>query len=155
MGATGDMFDGLAGILQTAGVGRYIPPADTTSVFVSGDTAIARLKLPSAPDRAVSLRVMRTVADVVYPFSTFLVQALTRGLPNNPNDAVALTDAVTFAILGLTNIQMGATHLVQVRFAGTIDLDEDDSMRSLWSTKFLADVDEPPTSLRPEGGAWD
>jgi hypothetical protein len=155
MGATGDLFDGLATTLQTAGVGRYIPPTDTTSVFATSDTAIVRLKLPTSPDRAVALRVMRTVADVTSPFSTFLVQALTRGLQNNPADATTLTDAVTAALLGLTGVQMGATHLVQLRFAGTVDLDEDDSMRSLWSTKFLADVDEPPTSLRPEGGAWD
>lgn len=154
MGATGDLFDGLATTLQTASVGRYIPATDTTDVYADGDTAIVRLKLPTSPDRAVALRVMRTIADVSSPFSTFLIQALTRGLPNDPDDASTLTDDVTAALLGLTHIQMGSTHLVQLRFAGTIDLDEDDSTRSMWSTKFLADVDEPPTNLRPAGG-WD
>jgi hypothetical protein len=151
VGATSDLFDGLATTLQTAGVGQYL--TDPTVPYTSG-TAIVRLKLPTVPDRAVALRIMRTIADVSSPFSMFLVQALTRGLPNNPDDATTLTDDVTAAILGLTHTAFGATNVVQIRFAGTIDLDDDDSMRSLWSTKFLADVDEPPTSLRPAGG-WD
>jgi hypothetical protein len=153
MGATGDLFVGIATTLQTAAVGAYL--TDPTAVYQSTDTAIVRLKLPTSPDRAIAIRVMRTVADVASPFSTFLVQVLARGVRNNPDDAVQLTDAITAALLGLTNVMFGATHVVQVRFAGTIDLDDDDSMRSTWSTKFLADVDEPPTSLRPDGGAWD
>jgi hypothetical protein len=155
MGATGDLFDGLAGVLQTAGVGRYIPPTDTTTVFAKTDTAIVQLKLPVSPDRAVALRIMRAQADVISPLSTFLVQAMVRGLPNNPNDATTLTDAVVSALLGLTGVMFGDTHLIQMRGGVTVDLDDDESMRSLWSIKFFADVDEPPTNLRPEGGAWD
>lgn len=154
MATTEDIFDGLATLLQTANVGRYIPETDTTSVYLSTDTAIVRRGLPLSPDRAISLRPVPVLADVVSPLATVMVQALTRGLPNNAADAGNLAAAVKDAILGLTNVWFGPTHIIQVRFGGSIDLDPDDSNRDQWSTKFLVDVDEAPTILRPAGG-WD
>jgi hypothetical protein len=155
MATTEDLFDGFATLLQTAGVGRYIPETDTTSVYQSADTAIVRRKLPVSPDRAVSLRPVPAVADMISPLATVMVQALTRGLPNNARDAAVLAGAVKDTLLGLTDVWFGPTHVIQVRFGGAVDLDVDESERDQWSTKFLVDVDEAPTSLRPEGGAWD
>jgi hypothetical protein len=155
MATTEDLFDGFAKLLQTAGVGRYIPDSDTTSVFASTDTAIKRSKLPASPDRAISLRPVPVTADHISPFSTVMVQAVTRGLPNDSIDAGNLAAAVKDTLLGLTDVWFGPTHVIQVRFGGSIDLDADESERDLWSTKFLVDVDEAPTILRPVGGAWD
>ncbi|MBO1739667.1 minor capsid protein [Leifsonia sp. TF02-11] len=153
MATTEDLFTGFAGLLQTASVGIY--NGDPRVPYADGSTAIVRAKLPAGPDRAVALRLMRTNADVVSPLTTYLMQALTRGLPNDAADASNLTDAVVGALLGLTEVWFGATHVLQVRFAGSVDLDADESERGQWSTKFLVDVDEAPTILRPEGGAWD
>jgi hypothetical protein len=97
---------------------------------------------------------MRTVADVSSPFSTFLIAVICRGMPNDQADAANLADAITGNLVGLTHTPFGATNVVQIRFGGQIDLDEDDLNRTRWSVKLLADVDETPTNLRPEGG-WD
>jgi len=155
MATTEDLFDGLATRLQTLGVGRYIPETDTTSVYQPTDTAIVRRKLPASPDRAISLRPVPVIADHISPLGVVMVQALTRGRPNDANDAGNLAGVVKDALLGLTDVWFGPTHVIQVRFGGAVDLDADDSERELWSTKFLVDVDEAPTILRPEGGAWD
>jgi hypothetical protein len=154
MATTADLFNGIATLLQTASVGRYIPKSDTTSVYSPGDTAIVRAKLPTSPDSAIALRIMPTSADVSSPFSTFLMQALVRGLPNDADSASNLADAVRDNLLGLTDAWFGDTHVVQIRFSGQVDLDADDSDRDMWSVKLLIDVDEAPTDLRPAGG-WD
>lgn len=154
MGTTEDLFTGLAARLDTDGIGRYIPDG-STDVFQAGDTAIVRGKLPDEPDRAISWRVMPVDMDVTSPFATFLAVALCRGLRDQPDDAANLADDVRNDLLGLTHAMFGATHVIQIRFGGAIDLDEDESNRTVWSTKLLLDVDEAPTNLRPEGGAWD
>lgn len=154
MATTADLFDGVASLLQTAGVGRYIPKTNATSVYASGDTAIVRAKLKPKPDSAIALRIMPADADVSSPFSTFLMQALVRGLPNDADSASDLADTVRNTILGLTNTWFGDTHVVQIRFGGQVDLDADESDRDMWSLKLLIDVDEAPTLLRPAGG-WD
>ncbi|WP_434315837.1 hypothetical protein [Leifsonia sp. P73] len=154
MGTTSDLFDGTATRLSAANVGQYIPRSDTTTDYASGAAAITRSKLPTAPDSAIALRFMPALADVSSPFSTFLMQALVRGLPNDAESASDLTDEVRDNLLGLTDVWFGSTHVVQVRFAGQVDLDPDESERDQWSLKLLWDVDEPPTDLRPAGG-WD
>lgn len=151
MGTTEDVFTGVATRLDTASIGRYIPQG----VYAPTDTPVVRGGLPSDPDRAIAVRVMPAVADVADPFGTFLIAFLVRGLPNDYADSANLTDAVRGNLLGLTDTWFGSTHVVQVRFAGQIDLDEDDANRTRWSLKLLADVDEAPTILRPAGGAWD
>jgi hypothetical protein len=153
MGTTEDLFIGLATRLDGAGLGRYVDDPDT--VWSDGDTAIVRGKLPDEPHRAVAWRVMPAAADVASPFATFLAAAIVRGLPDDPTDASNLADAVRANLLGLTDVTFGGTHVIQIRFGGAIDLDEDASNRTMWSTKLLIDVDEAPTILRPEGGAWD
>jgi hypothetical protein len=97
---------------------------------------------------------MPASADVIDPFGTFLISILLRGLPNNYSDSSDLADSVRANLLGLTDVWFGASHVVQIRFAGQIDLDEDEANRTQWSVKLLADVDEAPTLLRPAGG-WD
>jgi hypothetical protein len=154
MATTSDLLVGIATRLQTSGIGRYIPPTDTATFYQPGDVAIKRGKLPPSPDTAVALRVMPAVADVSSPFSTFLMQALVRGLPNDADSASNLADAVRDNLLGLTDTWFGGTHVVQVRFSGQVDLDPDESDRDQWSLKLLWDVDESPTDLRPAGG-WD
>lgn len=155
MATTEDIFDGSAKLIQAAGLGRYIPATDTTSVFQASDTAIVRGRLPASPDRAVSLRPVPVIADVISPLATVMLQVLTRGTQNNASDAAILAGAVKDQLLGLTDVWFGPTHIIQVRFGGAVDLDPDESERDVWSTKFLVDVDEVPTILRPEGGAWD
>lgn len=154
MGTTEDLFTGLAQRLDPA-VGRYIPDSDTTSVYQAGDTAVVRGKLPSEPHRAIACRVMPAMAEAHSPFGTFLAAAHIRGLPDDASDAANLTDSVRDHLLGLTDAMFGGAHVIQIRFAGQIDLDEDDSNRTIWSLKLLLDVDEAPTNLRPAGGAWD
>lgn len=153
MGTTEDLFTGLAARLDAAGIGRYLD--DVGSVWADGDTAIVRGKLPDEPDRAIAWRVMPVDLDVSAPFGTYLAVALCRGLRDQADDAANLADAVRDNLLGLTGVMFGGTHVIQIRFGGAIDLDEDDSNRTVWSTKLLLDVDEAPTILRPEGGAWD
>ena len=154
MATTSDLFDGIATLLQAAGVARYIPASDAVSVYQPTDTAIKRNRLPASPDRAVAIRLMPVLADVSSPFSTFLMQATVRGLPNDADDASNLADEVRDNLLGLTYAWFGDTHVVQIRFSGQIDLDADESDRDIWSVKLLIDADEAPTNLRPEGG-WD
>lgn len=155
MGTTADLFTGIATRLDTLGVGRYIPPTDTSSRYAAGDIAIVRGRLPQGPDSAIALRVMPASADVASPFATFLLAAAVRGIPNDAQNASDLADEVRDNLLGLTGVWFGATHVIQIRFAGQVDLDDDDSNRGQWSVKLLLDVDEAPTILRPEGGAWD
>jgi hypothetical protein len=150
MGSSEDLFTGVATRLDAATVGRYIP----NGAYASTDTPIVRGGLPADPDRAIAIRVMPASADVIDPFGTFLISILLRGLPNNYSDSSDLADSVRANLLGLTDVWFGASHVVQIRFAGQIDLDEDEANRTQWSVKLLADVDEAPTLLRPAGG-WD
>lgn len=150
MGTTEDLFTGYAALLDTAGVGRYL----TTGAYQTTDTAIVRGNLPQTPDRAIGIRSMPAVASPAGTTATYLTQFLIRGTPNSVSDASNLADLTRDTLLGLTNTQFNGTHVVQVRFSGQVDVGVDDLNRDQWSLKLLADVDEAPTNLRPEGG-WD
>ncbi|MGW5956180.1 minor capsid protein, partial [Bacillus mycoides] len=90
---TVDLLDGLARLLDSAGVGTYRPDG----VYGPGDTAITIAAMPPAPDRAICLSAYPVQDSPALTDCTTGVQVRTRA-GADPRDADALDDA-TFDVL--------------------------------------------------------
>lgn len=143
-----DLLTGIGQLLATSGVGVW----NTTGVFLSTDTAIIAEAMPPTPDRAVVLTLFPVEESPVDTTARWLLQVRTRGLPNQPVDAVTLRGAVKDALNGLTNVTMGATGVTQCIFYTSFPVGVDDTVRYEHVQKFWLDIDQAPTPLRPAGG---
>ena len=84
-----EIVDGLAKLLDTAGVATYQPDG----VYEAGETAITDTVMPDSPDRAVVLTAYDTANAQNLTDTTVFVQARTRAGPD-PREVAALDDAV-------------------------------------------------------------
>ncbi|MDX3214572.1 minor capsid protein [Streptomyces sp. ME02-6991-2B] len=90
-----DVVDGLARLLDTAGVGTYSPDG----IFPPGATAITDTVLPASTDRAVVLAAYLTQEHATLTDCTVMVQVRTRaGL--DPRDVARLDGAVHAVLHG-------------------------------------------------------
>jgi hypothetical protein len=151
MSTIDDLHTGFATLLAAAGVGQY--QTDPTVPYGDGAAVIVSEAMPASPDRAIALTLFPLTVNTTLASNRYLLQVRARGLQNNATDSRDLDEAVMNALVGLTNRVFGSALVVQVLFYSSVPLGQDDSVRFERSTKYFVDVDVPPTSLRPEGGA--
>ncbi|MET7450684.1 minor capsid protein [Streptomyces sp. NPDC005574] len=84
-----EIVDGLAHLLDTAGIATYRPDG----VYETGETAITDTVMPDSPNRAVVLTAYDTANSQNLTDTTVFVQARTRAGPD-PREVAALDDAV-------------------------------------------------------------
>ncbi|MFK0289941.1 minor capsid protein [Streptomyces sp. NPDC090442] len=89
MSYTADLLDGLARLLDAAGVGSYRPDG----VYQPGDTAITVATMPPAPDRVICLSAYSVTDSPVLTDTLTGVQLRTRASAD-PREVDALDDAV-------------------------------------------------------------
>jgi hypothetical protein len=149
MGATRDLLNGLAGMIAAAGFGVFNP----NGVYASTDTGIIMLIMPGSPDRVIVLNAVSQGDNITIPLGQVMVQVRVRGLPNNPLDALDLSDSI-FAILhGTKDLTFGSVHVIQMNRKVNVPMGQDDVKRSEMVDQYYLDVDAPPTALRPAGGS--
>ncbi|WP_406412061.1 minor capsid protein [Streptomyces halstedii] len=89
MSYTTDLLDGLARLLDAAGIGTYRP----TGAYTKGETAITIGTMPPVPDRVICLDAYAVEESAALTDTTTGVQVWTRAGPD-PRDAIALDDDV-------------------------------------------------------------
>jgi hypothetical protein len=149
MGATRDLLNGIAGMIVTAGIGVL----NTNGVYASTDTGIIMLVMPGSPDRVIVLNAVSQGDNITIPLGQVMVQVRVRGLPNNPLDALDLSDSIFAVLHGATNLTFGSVHVIQMNRKVNVPMGQDDVKRSEIADQYYLDVDAPPTALRPAGGS--
>lgn len=154
MTVTEDILTGVAELIATAGIGVWNPDG----VYALTDTGIFLKTMPDGtgiPDRVITLNLIPVTANVSIPFGSWFLQVACRGVRNNPLDVDRIADPIFDVLHGLTDITFGASHLTQLLFHTGAPMGQDANTRWERAEKYLADIDSPPTILRPEGGSWD
>ncbi len=144
---------GIAGLLNTAGVGKFNP----SGVYSTSDTGIIFKIMPDGtgvPDRVIVLNAFVLTADVSMPFDRVLLQVAMRGLRNNPLDVDDLGDQVFNVLHGATYQTFGSASAAQILFSTSVPMGEDALTRSTRADRYFIDLDASPTVLRPIGGSW-
>jgi hypothetical protein len=144
---------GIAGLLNAAGVGKFIP----SGVYATTDTGIIFKIMPDGtgvPDRVIVLNAFVLTADVSMPADRVLLQVALRGVRNNPLDVDDLGDAVFDVLHGATYKQFGTASAAQILFSTSVPMGEDALTRSTRADRYFIDLDATPTNLRPTGGSW-
>jgi len=144
MGLSSIILDGMADILETAGVGTYdpaAPPATATEtpVIVCG-------RLPTQPDRAVALSAYPVALDPILPNAEIGVQVRVRGT-TAPAVALDLDDAVISALTGLTGLLFGAVPVSQIVFRSGSDIGVDSAGRHERVTNWAVYAERSHASL--------
>lgn len=144
---------GIAGLLNTAGVGKFNP----SGVYATTDTGIIFKIMPDGtgvPDRVIVLNAFVLTADVSMPVDRVLLQIAYRGARNNPLDVDDIGDAVLDVLHSATYVPFGSATAAQILFYSSVPMGEDSLTRSTRVDKFFIDLDATPTNLRPLGGSW-
>lgn len=144
---------GIAGLLNTAGVGKFNPSV----VYATTDTGIFFKIMPDGtgvPDRVIVLNAFVLTADVSMPADRVLLQVAMRGLRNNPLDVDDLGDQVFDVLHGATYKPFGTASAAQILFSTSVPMGEDALTRSTRADRYFIDLDATPTVLRPIGGSW-
>lgn len=139
MSAETDLTDGVAALLQAAGIG--------TPGAASG-TAIAAKDLNPQPDRGVAIVVGGVSDSVILPIGRRTIQLRTRGT-TDARDVDALAEAAFDVLQGIHGIQMGATVLAHLFRTSFVSLGRDSHGRWERSDNYLADITTVPTANRP------
>lgn len=115
-----DVVDGLARLLDTAGVATYRPDG----VYATTDTAITDTVMPDSPDRAVVFTAYDTADSAQLTDCTVFVQVRTRaGL--DPREVAALDDAVFGVLHALRDQTFGAARVALIKRDNTATLGAD------------------------------
>lgn len=105
MGFNSDIFDGLAKLLQSAGVAVYRP----TGVYTAGETAITFGVTPDKPDRNITITTY-PVADADLTTVTLGVQMRMRA-GRDPRDLENLSDAVYDVLHNRRHFRLNNVHV--------------------------------------------
>lgn len=147
MSATGDLLDGLATDLNTAGIGVYLTTVG--AFYAPTDTAITKTFMPDDPDRCITLTAYKAGGDSPnQPLGQINVQSRVRGLPDNADDAVNLDDVVYQLFQGMTDRTYGTAHVIQMLHKSSIPAGQDLRNRFEISTNWTLDVNYPPSQYR-------
>jgi hypothetical protein len=136
-----DLVDGLARLLDTAGVATYRPDG----VYAPTDTAITDTVLPDSPDRAVVLTAYDTADSAQLTDCTVFVQVRTRaGL--DPREVAALDEAAFAVLHGLRDQQLGTAHVGLITRQNTAPLGADSLGRHERTSNYTARAQRPPSA---------
>jgi hypothetical protein len=148
---TTDFLTGIAVMINAQVPAISWTPSGT---YTSTQTGIFMKLMPPTPDRALTLTAVNQGDNITLPFGQIMLQARFRGAANLPLDADDLGDSV-FAILhGATNLTFGSMHVVQINRYVTVPNGMDSAQRWERIDQYRADIDFPPTTLRPTNGSW-
>lgn len=141
--AIGSIIGGLDGFAWSPS-GTYT--SDVTGVFAR--------RTPADPDRVVTVTVTPQGDDPSLPFGQIMVQVKARGNRGDPLDADRILGQIFDVLHGRTNIPASGYTVVQINRRINAPLGFDDNNRAMVADQYYADVDYPPTGLRPDGGSW-
>ncbi|AVH58381.1 MULTISPECIES: minor capsid protein [Streptomyces] len=132
------IVDGLARLLDTAGVATYRPDG----IYAPTDTAITDTVMPDSPDRAVVLTAYDTADDPALTDCTVFVQVRTRA-GTDPR-AVADLDEAAFGVLhGLRNQQFGTAHVQLIKRENTAPMGADANGRHERTSNYTLRAQRP------------
>ncbi|MGW2292721.1 minor capsid protein [Streptomyces phaeochromogenes] len=115
-----DIVDGLAQLLDAAGVAVYRPDG----VYASDETAITDTVMPDSPNCAVVLTAYDTANDPALTDCTVFVQVRTRAGPD-PREVADLDEAAFTVLHGLRRQQFGSARVVLLTRANSAPLGAD------------------------------
>lgn len=141
MSFTGDLLEGLAQHIATAGIATYRP----AGAYVAGETAIAFAGMPPDPDRVIVVSAYAVTDDATLSDSVVGVQVRCRGL-TDPRDVELLADAVFGLLHGAHSVQLGAVHVVQALRNSSAPLGQDDNNRWEHTDNYYLTVHRPSTN---------
>lgn len=135
MGYTGDLIDGIAQLLQLAGVGVYRPNGPA---YASTDTGITVSTLPDAPNRLICLTPYM-VDDSDLTDALVGVQVRMRA-GVNPLDLLALADAVFGQLHNRRNSVFGETSVALIWRQSEAPMGQDAHGRDERTANYYAQV---------------
>lgn len=138
MGFTVNLITGIAGLLNTGGVGKYPGP------FAATDTAITIDALPASPDKAIAL----TLYDVANSGGTDTVMGLqcrVRGTAGNRTTAKDLLDLLFDALHDLEHTTIGGAPIVRIWWQSGAPLGLDAANRQEYTVNFYIQLTRPGT----------
>lgn len=133
-----DLSDGIADILQAAGIGTQ---------GASDGTAIVAKELNPQPDRGIAIVIGGVGDNVSTVNGRRTVQLRTRGTTDT-RDVDDLAQEAFGVLHGLRAVQMGTTVLAHLYRVSHTTLGRDATGRWERSDNYLADITEPPSPLR-------
>lgn len=126
---------GVAGVRQLA-----VVPSK-----VVGQRPVPVGEIPDAPDRVVALRISSGAPTArEFPYEAQVVQALTRGLQDDPADGEAVAAEVDNALMAVVPpLSLGARRVVSIDRSGgpPTFIDRDSSGRDTYSCNYVLMVD--------------
>lgn len=150
MSTTGDLVDGIAGIIVAAGLATFNP----NGVYQPTDTGIFEKIMPAAPNRVITLTAVYQGDDITMPLGQVMVQVRGRGVPNKPRDVDDLLDPIFNILHGATYLTLGSVTVIQMNRRVSTPMGMDDSKRWERVDQYYLDVDFPATTNRPAQGSW-
>ncbi|KJL37048.1 hypothetical protein RR49_01160 [Microbacterium ginsengisoli] len=150
MGTTTELLEGFAQLLADAGLAAWNP----TGVYADDTLGIFMKLMPTSPDRAVTLTIVDTTDDPTMPLGAKMLQVRGRGAPGDPTDVDDILDPIFTALHGLTGVTFGSQTVIQCLRRISAPMGMDQSKRWERADQFYLDVDAPPSTLRPDRGAW-
>lgn len=136
------LVDGLAALLQEAGLGKYRPNG---AAFAAGDTAIVAGVMPEAPDR-VLLLTPYTVEDTDLPDGITGVQIRMRAGPD-PREVGDLADDVFDRLHNRRHYQLGSVHVALSWRESQAPLGQDLHGRHELTSNYYLRASRPGTNL--------
>lgn len=141
-----DLLQGLAQYLTTTSVGTY----RATGAYQSTDVAIVFGELPTQPDRAISLTLYGSSDEPVQNLSSVRVQLMMRGTPNASLDVGSLATSAFSQLQGLSYMDFGSAHVLQVRRVSAVPLGLDGNKRSMRADNYVIDVNTTVGTFRTD-----
>ncbi len=133
-----DLTDGIAGLLQSAGVGQ---------MGAATGTAIVAMELNPEPDRGIAIIVGGVGDNALVPVGQRTVQLRSRGTTDT-RDVGDLAQSAFAVLHGVHGVTFGTTVLTHLRRLSYTSLGRDDRGRWERSDNYLADIAEPPSPQR-------
>lgn len=128
-----DLLDGLARLLDDAGLGTYRPD----SPYAEGETAITIAATPPAPDRVICLSAYPVTESAGLTDTTTGIQVRTRaGL--DPREVAALDDRVFDVLHGSGPFQWGEARVQFIYRASAASIGADGTGRAERSSNYYA-----------------
>ncbi|MEU3710488.1 minor capsid protein [Streptomyces catenulae] len=124
MSYTVDLLDGLARLLDAAGVGCYRPDG----VYIAGETAITIAATPPVPDRVICLSAYPVLDSPALTDTTTGIQVRTRA-GADPREVDALDDAVFDALHASGPFLFGSVRVQLISRASASPIGADTSGR--------------------------
>jgi len=140
-----DLVQGIAQYLEDQGVGSY--RSDDTA-YATDETAIVFGELPSAPDRAIGLSLYSSTDHPVQNLSSVRLQLMCRGNANDNLDVGAIATAAFAALQGVTSLDLGTAHVIQIGRVSAVPTGVDGNRRYTRADNYQLDVNTPYSAGR-------